>query len=469
MRIPMLSRGLFVLIAASSAFGCSTLPPTATGEGGPVARAEMPADEFAARLREVRRAYLELSGEQAHLLAPLHFGRLEEEVKQAESKADSDALRRAERIAGPTRDATRAARELFDDALNLREEALREGATALDEFRSADERFVSISGQVERGLAARNPGEVNDLGQELAARYSELRTRALQVRWLADARSMISAARDQGAPEIVPRTFAAAEAIVARSAGEIAESPDDVEVVQKAAERARFAGLRLLSILDLAGTVDQLGPERSAWWFEEQLDLIARTLNVPDLRDQPAEGKIAILASAIRQVWEDRQFFADAARGSFWQPPGGQALPVRIQRAEKLLSGTGTKVKKTRDGMVIRLEQIGFQPGDARISPRDIELLSRLERALELFRGGTVLIRAHSAASADVNYNRMISDRRARAMLAHLNAGGKSDRWKVRVDAKGHRPGGNEPVNWIEIQVSDAAHGTDDKRLAATR
>jgi outer membrane protein OmpA-like peptidoglycan-associated protein len=103
------------------------------------------------------------------------------------------------------------------------------------------------------------------------------------------------------------------------------------------------------------------------------------------------------------------------------------ALSRRIERSLPSRKDSGVTVRPAPEGVIITLDEILFDFDSDRIKPEAERVIGRIGNALKANPGVAVIVEGHTDDRGNEEYNQGLSERRARAVLGRLFAGGWVD------------------------------------------
>ncbi|MBN2364679.1 MAG: OmpA family protein [Calditrichaeota bacterium] len=382
------------------------------------------------------------------LLSPENFNKAQEEFQKARKDFDQrkdirgimEKLQKASRYLKVVNEVGKQGEILFADVLQAREDALvvqaPEYAPAL--FEEAEKKFLEASGRLEDGdlNGARN----RTLKVEEAYRQAELR--AIKESIIGNVRDLLNQAEEQNVKDNAPITLNLAktlydEVLVILNSNRYAKS-NARETATEAAYQAKHA-------MYLASIIKKLKNDDKNWEklirdFEDRMDNIAAELGFKGNYANgftETEKDIIIAIQTLKE--ENKTLKEDLAQ----LQDENQKLETKVQQYEKTVvtelqrkKEREEKLKKiekmfTRDEarvllsenqMIIRLYGLTFGVGSAVIAPDQFMLLTKVMRALREFPNKKYMITGHTDSQGNDAYNLNLSENRAEAVRAYLEA-----------------------------------------------
>jgi outer membrane protein OmpA-like peptidoglycan-associated protein len=95
---------------------------------------------------------------------------------------------------------------------------------------------------------------------------------------------------------------------------------------------------------------------------------------------------------------------------------------AKLQKIEKMFTRDEAQVLLSGNQLIIRLYGLTFQSGTAVILPEHFMLLTKVMRALREFPGKKIIVAGHTDSQGNDSYNLTLSENRAAAVRAYLEA-----------------------------------------------
>lgn len=437
----------------------------------------------------------------AERLSPRNYRNAMEAYQDAENDYDRggnlDRVRSSLAEAGQLfREAARTA-GLADQALasliETRSDAEKASAPrySAELWREAEKKFRAAAIELERGdrtLATRRAGEAE-------AVYRDAELNAIKESYLRDTRTLLRQADKLRVERYAPKTLAKAEALLAEAEKALNENRYDTDrprgLAQEAQYEARHA-IFLASYLREKEDEDWTVEDVILDW-EKPLERLAATLDVraeldqgytaptdrlvadiEDLRSaqqgleqdvDEARRRIAGLEDEIRDL-DARLGGASEERQALVQRLAEQArVREQFEQIEIMFTRGEAQVFRQASDVYIRLAGLSFAVGRATIDPDNSTLLTKLERAIQVFPEAELVIEGHTDSYGGDAENFELSQRRAEAVRQYLLANVRLD--PARISSVGF--GETRPVANNETAEGRARNRRIDVRIQPRR
>lgn len=410
---------------------------------------------------------------QAAILAPWSFQEGLKHYREASEAFDrgsrweqiGDKLRAARQYFQQAVERSEVARSTLSDALEARQDA--EAAEALDVipegWKRAERRFEESTRELERGdreKALKKAGEAEAL-------YREIELAAIKTNYLSEAWALLEQARREKVDELAPNTFRRASELVARAESTLTQSRYDTDEPRNLAREARYEARhaiylarqvwdiredddrhfeelvlsaegqlsRLAEALGLSVTFDGgLAPavDRMLSAVESARDSLSRVANeLAENRDRLAayEERVAELEELVGEVETEKSALARRLEAQ-------AELSRTFATVERLFDSSEADVFRQSDDVIIRLFGITFAVGSSAVEPEHLGLLTKVQRAIDLFPTSTVTVEGHTDSFGGDQANLKLSRERAEAIRTYLVSNMRLD--PRRITAVGH-------------------------------
>ena len=383
--------------------------------------------------------------QRADLLSPGHFANGEKALSEArrlyreqgEIKALDAKLTRAksefeEAIAQAPR-----AKQTLGPALAARDAALDAEATVHDgeTYGRAERAFNAAGLDLEQGKE--KDAKVKAADAERGFRESEINS--IRVAILGEAKRLLAKADKEKTAEWAPRHIESARQSVAEAERRLADDRYERSETLQLARQAEADARRGLAIAEKArsASTDRSSYEAQLMDAESQIQLIGGALSYkPDFEGGLGEPSQQIVR-AIQGIKAERDTLKGELartqaslsaleakeRGLSAELEAKRSKEERFQRVSELFIPEEAVVIRERGGrLILRLKGVNFERGDAVVLPESYSLLGKVIRATGELPGAAMTIEGHTDSQGDAARNVMLSQERADAVRAYLEA-----------------------------------------------
>ncbi|UCF62837.1 MAG: OmpA family protein [bacterium] len=399
-------------------------------------------------LNAVENEMSKLRQDKYDLLSPENFSNADEEYNKAKKEFEEgkdirgirERLEKAGRYLKVVNDIGKQGEILFKDVLQAREDALLAQAPefAMTEFEEAEKKFLEASGRLEKGDL--NGARSRAPKTEEAYRQAELR--AIKESIIGSVRGLLNEAERRDVKNNAPITMNEAqlsydEALVTLNSNRYAKS-NARETANRAAYQARHA-------MYLDEIIEKLKKDNKNWEklirdFEDRLNKVANELGFEAEYDKGFAGPHENILLALKNLKEENNNLTNDLNQlqnendelnqkiQQYEKTVVSELQQKKEREEKfkkiesIFTRDEAQVIQTEDHLVIRLYGLTFASGSAVIAPDQFMLLTKVMRALREFPKKKYMVAGHTDSQGNDSYNLNLSENRAAAVRAYLEA-----------------------------------------------
>lgn len=382
------------------------------------------------------------------LLSPNNFKDAEEELAKAKKdfaagkniRGIEDKLEKAGRYLKMVNDVGKQGEVLFKEVLEAREDALVAQAPdfASTEFEEAENKFLDASNRLEKGDLN---GARNRIPKILDA-YGQAEFVAIRESIIGNVRDLFKKAEDRNVKKNAPLTMREAKTLY-----------DEVLVIlngdryakTNAREIATKAAYEIKHAMYLADVIEKLKKDEKNWEklirdFEDRLDHVASELGFEGEFDKglaKTENDVVLaiqnlkeenktlkedLSSLQTESEELRQKIQQYEKTVVSELEKKKEREEKLKKIEKIFTRDEAQVILSENQLIMRLYGLTFGSGSTVITPEHFMLLTKVMRALRVFPNHKYLITGHTDSQGNDAYNLNLSENRATAVRAYLEA-----------------------------------------------
>ncbi len=400
---------------------------------------------------ETDRALAEARAAQLDLLAPRTYGR----ALSAYTDADS-AFRRGRDLSGIESDlrearlllveATRLAgisKVTLASALKTREAARTADASGLATslWKDAESTFERAAREVERG----DTRDAARLGKQAEEEYRDAELAAIKKSLLEEARRLVKQVDKDRADRYAPVTAESAGQLLTDAERELEQNRYDSDRARDLAQQAKYQAEHALYLAARIRQArdDRNGLEKLILELEQPLIAIASSVDLPPGLQNGPDATTRRIIAAIQALQESNrnltQDLADAKaleeemRGTL----GGlteersamqskleaqNELRRQVEAVDATFAPDEALVFRQGNDIIVRLIGLSFPVGSATIEPQNFALLTKVQNAIRIFPGSSLLIEGHTDSFGSDATNLTLSEERANAVREYLIA-----------------------------------------------
>lgn len=401
----------------------------------------------------------------AQLLAPRSFDKAMRHYDNAKAKFERgknlDSIR-AE-LADATqyfRQATAASEKASKELRSLiktRDDAAKVKASqyAPDSWKRAEQNFSKAMIELERG--ANEPAKLR--AEEADKFYRDAELTALKATYLSEARLLIARAEKAKVGRYAPITLAKAKSLLQRAEKALTQNRYDTDLPRSLAQDAKYEAKHAMYLAKAVQTARKLTTEQLILEWERPITQIAAAA---DMRAEFEEGYQEPTNKIIAYI-DDQQVQAQRLDQNINDLHGeitdlhGQVAKMRQQlggateerivlserletqarvrkqfaQVETMFTRNEARVLRESNDVILRLVGLSFDVGQANIAPKNFQLLTKVQGAIQTFPNSKLIIQGHTDSYGSDTANYALSQRRAEAVRAYIMANMRIDSSKV--------------------------------------
>jgi outer membrane protein OmpA-like peptidoglycan-associated protein len=415
-------------------------PPSGAAEADP------PTDPPPAEgvFKEVGELLTEARTARADLLSPGHFAAGQKLVAEAQQlyrdqRAIKDIQEKIDKATGELQaalDLIPESKLILGDALAARDQAQAVEAQthAGSVYAPAEEAFKDGALKLEAGKS--KDAKVKAADAERGFKAAELEAIRLSV--LGEAKKLVSKAEKEKATVWAPRHFTSAKEGIAEAERLLADDRSQRDPVAKLAKQAEADARRGLAIAAeaQAAAADRSSYEAKLMDAEAQIHLIGGAIDYEPDFEQGLGAPAQQIVQAIQGLEQERDALkqelahtrkeldslAAKGRGLSAELEAKREKEARVQRVTQLFTPDEAVVIRQPGRLILRLKGVNFERGEAVIMPESYALLAKVIRATAELPGASITIQGHTDSQGDAQRNLVLSQERAEAVRAYLEA-----------------------------------------------
>lgn len=392
----------------------------------------------------------------AKLLAPKSYGDGMKDFRAAEEGLERG--RNIEYVRDKAADATahlkqaaktaRLAHTVLAQVMKSRQDAANALAPKLapELWGDAQREFGSAIRELERG----DLKDAQRKNIEATALYREAELIAIKDQYLSETRQLLDDAERARVGRYAPITLAKARELLAEAEKELNQNRYDTDLPRSLARQANYEAKHALYLSEVVRKVrdDDLTVEQLILQWEEPLARVADAANivpymeaghdqlqqqlvtyVENLREEHQSLQQEVEASNLRiadmteeiRALDERLGGATAERAALVKRLEAQArIKEQFEKVEKMFTRDEARVFREGDTIILRMVGLTFASGEAEIQQSDFDLLTKLEKAIDVFPQSELIIEGHTDSFGGDEMNQRLSQSRAESVQQYM-------------------------------------------------
>ncbi len=414
----------------------------ALAPGRPRAAEEALSDAIFTVVEEVK---ARATAARADVLTPGHFAQGERELGEARRlfqekralRSIQERLLRAESEYKKALDNVPLARVTLGTALAARDSAIVAGAprTAAIPFQAGNKLFQEAAAKLEAGSSK----EAGVRAADAERRFREAELIAIEETVIGEPRRLVAQAELEKSVEWAPRSLGRAKELVAdverRLEADRYERDQALALAGEALAEAR-RGLALAARSRGAALTEHGAFEATVLEAEAQIHAVAEPLGLtPDLEGGLA-GPTGAIVQAIRTLQAEKaalerekaaalaelEALGAKERGVSAELAAKREREERLKRVRDLFTADEGTVVIQGSRLIVHLKGVTFPPAKDVLLAESYPVLGKVMKAIRELPGAAVTIEGHTDAQGDPKKNQVLSEARARAVRAYIEA-----------------------------------------------
>ena len=406
---------------------------------------------------------------QADVLAPKNYSEALDYYKDAEKDFQKGKnledirkkLSASVKYFNKAAEATKLAEVTLANSIKARSDAKQAGAHefASTDWSEAEEKFLAASRKLEDGnvkAAQKRAGEAEPL-------FRKAELEAIKVNYLNETWELLKQADALDVKKYAPATLVKAQDLIAKAEKELSENRYDTDVARSFAREAKYEAKHALylskTVKDLRRNRDKL--EDFLLTTEEPLTKISKTMELVGSFENGFEKTTNEIVEYARTLQEKAakldQSLAESERKSellnarvtelenelktmeanMTEKLGGverekSVLAKQIEAhakvqqqfatIEKMFTREEANVLRKENDIILRLVGLSFPVGKSIIEPQNFALLTKVQKAINIFSECTITIEGHTDSHGSDKQNMVLSNERSSAVSQYLLA-----------------------------------------------
>jgi len=315
-----------------------------------------------------------------------------------------------------------------------------------DLWEKAQKEFGAAIRDVERGDL--KDAKRRDINATTLYRDAELV--AIKARYLSETRRLLAEAERARVDRYAPITLGKARQLLADAERELNENRYDSDLPRSLTQQANYEARHAIYLSEVVRKVrdKDLSVEELVLQWESPLQRVADAADVvPQMSDgfQQVEGELVTFVETLRaenqeleqeneayalraadmeeeiRALDERLGGATAERTALVQRLEAQArVKEQFETIEQMFARDEARVFREGDNVILRLVGLNFDSGKSEIKQESLDLLAKVERAIDVFPRSELVIEGHTDSYGSDDMNQTLSQNRAEAVQQYM-------------------------------------------------
>ena len=426
---------------------------------------------------------------QADVLSPRTFGEAVEAYNTAKNKfkEEGELSEIKEKIATANlrfieaTENTKVSSVMFSSALSARRDALNAESDRFVKpmWKDAESEMKDAAEKLEKGDA----DKAKEKSVDATNLYRKAELESIKANYLMNAKNLLEKADNNKVYKTAPKTIAESKRLVATAEKELQENRYDTDDTRYMAKEAEYKALLAMHIAKEEEIYDDKDFETEDFLLMSYKPIaqIGESLNMNLKFNQGVEDPVLAITNRIaddlkrivnleaslfnyritnesltRMLSEQQNILAEMKgelSAEALKAQKSQAslqsrmdrmedINVKFEQVQQIFNKEEAEVFRQKDDVIIRMIGMNFDVAKSQIKQEDYAQLTKLQKAMALFKDASIVIEGHTDSQGGDDLNLKLSQDRADAVLSYLSANTTID--KTRFSTKGF--GESRPV-----------------------
>ncbi|MEQ6117996.1 OmpA family protein [Reichenbachiella sp. MALMAid0571] len=426
---------------------------------------------------------------QADVLSPRAYGEAMDDYKSAKDKYDrngelSDIREKIAKANAKFQEAienTKVSSVMFSSALSARRDAVSAEAEQFvkEMWDNAEKEMKDATEELEKG----NSNDAKEKSIKATSLYRKAELESIKANYLTNAKKLLKKADDDKVYKVAPKTIAEAKNLVSQAEKELLDNRYDTDDARFLAKEAEYKVLLAMHIAKEEKILDDKDFETEDYLLlsYEPISKIGESLNIKMKFHQGVEGAVSeiteriandqrnianleaslfnyrVTNESLRAMLREQKSILANVKGTLSDEAlKGQKrqlvlqnridrmaeINVKFEQIQQIFKKEEAQVFRQKNDVIIRMIGVNFDVGKSQIKEEDYALLTKVQKAMQVFSDASIVIEGHTDSQGGDDLNLKLSQERADAVLSYLNANSTID--KARFGTKGF--GESRPV-----------------------
>ena len=285
---------------------------------------------------------------------------------------------------------------------------------------------------------------------EATALYREAELAAIKDRYLSETRRLLADADRARVGRYAPITLGNAKQLLASAEKELNENRYDTDLPRSLAREANYEARHAIYLSEVVRRVRDrdLTAEELVLEWEQAFRLVASAADLsPDMATGPQALanaladyvdaqrielqrlgqeneenalRLADMGEELRAL-DERLGGATSERAALVQRLEAQArIKEQFERVEQMFTADEARVFRQGNTVILRLVGLTFDSGASNIQPANVDLLNKIEKAVDVFPGSELVIEGHTDSFGGDDMNQKLSQDRAESVQQYM-------------------------------------------------
>ena len=316
----------------------------------------------------------------------------------------------------------------------------------LKDWDKIERKFLQAIKSLENG----NIKKAQELNTIASKEFSDIELKSIKDNYLFAARSKIILAKKEKADRFAPITLSEANVFLSRAESDLENKRYENQSARKNAELSIERSEHAIFLTKLIQSVDedQLSIEQLIIQSEKNLERIASSADIYPLMTNGYEPLTQSLSLFIDTLKRDKLYLEQDQKDNLIQIAdmeeeirnldkmlGGATeekerliqsieaqarVKEQFERVERIFNTNEARVFRENNNVILRLIGITFESNESKVMTKNIPLLTKVEKAIDVYPNSEIIIEGHTDSQGDDQLNQNLSQKRADSMKQYM-------------------------------------------------
>ena len=316
----------------------------------------------------------------------------------------------------------------------------------LKDWDKIERKFLQAIKSLENG----NIKKAQELNIIASNEFSDIELRSIKDNYLFAARSKIIFARKEKADRFAPITLSEAIVFLSKAESDLENKRYENQLAKKNAELSIERSEHAIFLTKLIQSIDedQLSIEQLIIRSEKNLEKIASSADIYPLMTNGYEPLTQSLSLFIDTLKRDNLYLEQDQKDNLIQIAdmeeeirnldkmlGGATeekerliqsieaqarVKEQFERVERIFNANEARVFRENNNVILRLIGITFESNESKVMTKNIPLLTKVEKAIDVYPNSEIIIEGHTDSQGDDQLNQNLSQKRADSIKQYM-------------------------------------------------
>jgi outer membrane protein OmpA-like peptidoglycan-associated protein len=316
----------------------------------------------------------------------------------------------------------------------------------LKDWDKIERKFLQAIKSLENG----NIKKAQELNTIASNEFSDIELKSIKDNYLFSARSKIILAKKEKADRFAPITLSEAISFLSRAESDLENQRYENQLARKNAELSIERSEHAIFLTKLIQSVDEdkLSIEQLIIQSEKNLEKIASSADIYPLMTNGYEPLTQSLSLFIDTLKRDKLYLEQDQKDNLIQIAdmeeeirnldkmlGGATeekerliqsieaqarVKEQFERVERIFNANEARVFRENNNVILRLIGITFESNESKVMTKNIPLLTKVEKAIDVYPNSEIIIEGHTDSQGDDQLNQNLSQKRADSIKQYM-------------------------------------------------